>query len=56
MGYSEKMAEEDHDIVQEVDSWTKPKAKISWISPTGTLRTTGRRRFENKISELNNPK
>jgi hypothetical protein len=42
--------EEDNDIIQEVDGWTKPGAKIFGISGAGMKKRT----FQNVISKLKN--
>lgn len=49
-----KLAEDDDEIIQEVDSWTTVNAEIRWQNHTGKENKTGKRRFQNIISTLNN--
>jgi hypothetical protein len=44
-----------HPILQEVTPWDEGKATIVWQSHREKERSMGRARFENIISELNNP-
>lgn len=46
----------EREILQEVDSWTKPDATIFWITHRGKEDEMIRSTFENYISRLNNPK
>lgn len=51
-----KLANHEHSTLSKVDRWGEPNAKIHWVNRSSVPKSITRKRFENIIADLNNPK